>query len=398
MKNIFFIIFLVLVSCSANYKDKVAKILYIAQTESELSHKEIKKILTLHNEVIDSVLECNDTIQVIKYCDLLVNIFKKGFYSYNDSLLLKAEISLIERVIPYINDKNDYMRLCSQLIGAYTNNGQFTQVEKLVVNSFKFVEEEFGSNSFNMATLYYITAYVVQKQGNLEMALKLYNKSASIYKEVIIMATDVLDHADLTQEQIKSVKKVIEDAKKSLSDCEEAISKAPEECAKNFAEVAKLTNNYENKWLTFNYPKNWKMHEEINPFNDTIPITKEGMSIYVGQILTTFVPAVYIVKSCMPATFDTPEQWRDLSIALKSIGDENYQILSVVDSVDFNGNPAALAIFQYNSPETNDTIIQVQYCVLRTNNDVFYINKQFHPNDSLNMNLCQDIIESIQFK
>ncbi len=55
------------------------------------------------------------------------------------------------------------------------------------------------------------------------------------------MATDVLDHADLTQEQIKSVKKVIEDAKKSLSDCEEAISKAPEECAKNFAEVAKLT-------------------------------------------------------------------------------------------------------------------------------------------------------------
>ena len=73
MKNIFFIIVLVLVSCSANYKDKVAKILYIAQTESELSHKEIKKILTLHNEVIDSVLECNDTIQVIKYCDLLVN-------------------------------------------------------------------------------------------------------------------------------------------------------------------------------------------------------------------------------------------------------------------------------------------------------------------------------------
>ena len=44
--------------------------------------------------------------------------------------------------------------------------------------------------------------------------------------------------------------------------------------------------------------------------------------------MTTFVPAVYIVKSCMPATFDTPEQWRDLSIALKSIGDENYQILS----------------------------------------------------------------------
>ena len=87
-----------------------------------------------------------------------------------------------------------------------------------------------------------------------------------------------------------------------------------------------------------------------------------------------------------------------MEIALKSIGDENYQILSVVDSVDFNGNPAALAIFQYNSPETNDTIIQVQYCVLRTNNDVFYINKQFHPNDSLNMNLCQDIIESIQFK
>lgn len=402
MKKIIYllILFTSLCSCSSNYKDKVMTIVDLAQTNEALPKSTIKKILSLHHEVKDSVFCSKDTTFILSYSNLISSILEESFYSFGDTLALKEEVNILEKSVQLTTDVNDAMRVSSELIEAYANLGLFMEAERLAITQVEYVESEFGYASLNMGTLTYLMAYIMEKEGNLDMTLQFYEDASNIYKEVIALGQKFLSNPDLTAEQIEQFKSGINEANEGLKDCEIAIKKAPSECAKNLDKNINPKKEHSNKWFSIKYPKNWEVYEERNEISDSIPQMKEGLSVYVTPTLARSpnTPSVYIVKSSMIDIFSTPEGWRDLSIQLKASEDAEYKTLSIADSIDFNGNPAALAVFQVVTPETKDTIIQIQYSILRENKDLFYVNNQFYPNDTLNMNLGWDIIKSIQFK
>ena len=136
--------------------------------------------------------------------------------------------------------------------------------------------------------------------------------------------------------------------------------------------IQERLKHYENDYFSFDYPYDMTIEEEINHISDTINGLKKGLSItlYHNNLPIQFL----FVKSAMYDVFDTPEQWRDLSIQLKEIADSNYiGYYDVEDSLYFNDTPAASVTFAFKG-EHGDTLVQHQMVVLRKNKDLFFLN------------------------
>ena len=157
--------------------------------------------------------------------------------------------------------------------------------------------------------------------------------------------------------------------------------------------------NYSNEYFSINYPENWEYEEEINSEFDSIPEMSTG-------IRTTFFPksqyapfhTVCVQKSAMFYVFNTPEEWRDLSITMKNFNDEYIGTVDsmMLDSLKFGPYPAAMAGFAVDLG--GDTIIHKQLVVM-VNQDVYYLNNSFDMHDDGSMELYGDsILSTVRFK
>lgn len=155
--------------------------------------------------------------------------------------------------------------------------------------------------------------------------------------------------------------------------------------------------HYENDYFRFDYPYNMTYEEEVNNISDSIEGLKEGISI---TLYTIDSPIHFrFVKSAMFNVFDSPEQWRDLSIQLKERADSSYiGLYGLQDSLYFNDSPAASVTFAIKG-EHGDTLVQYQLVVLRENKDLFYLN-YIAPTDLFNPahEVADTVFNSFQFK
>lgn len=134
--------------------------------------------------------------------------------------------------------------------------------------------------------------------------------------------------------------------------------------------------HYSCAWFDFDYPSYLQTDEVRNTISDTIPAAKDGGEV---TIYSDYIPyGLRFVKSAMFDVFDTPEQWRDLSMKLKEYDNpnDNMSYLGVYkteDSLDFKGNPAASVY--YAALENGDTLVHYQLVVLKqTSKDLYYLN------------------------
>lgn len=157
---------------------------------------------------------------------------------------------------------------------------------------------------------------------------------------------------------------------------------------------------FENEYLSFTYPSDWEIAEEGNDLQDSTVLFKEGFSLLVAHPdnMSTGLPAVYIVKSSTFDLFETPEEWRDASIQFKQFEEDYYEVEGIIDSIYIADEPAALVIFKRVAENSQDTVIQIQHVILRENKDLYYINSQFAPSDSIGAEIGLNIITSLQFK
>lgn len=157
--------------------------------------------------------------------------------------------------------------------------------------------------------------------------------------------------------------------------------------------------NYSNEYFSINYPENWEYEEEINSEFDSIPEMSTG-------IRTTFFPksqyapfhTVCVQKSAMFYVFNSPEEWRDLTITMKNFNDEYIGTVDfmMLDSLKFGPYPAAMAGFAVDLG--GDTIIHKQLVVM-VNQDVYYLNNSFDMHDDGSMELYGDsILSTVKFK
>ena len=75
---------------------------------------------------------------------------------------------------------------------------------------------------------------------------------------------------------------------------------------------------YSNEFFSLEYPSDWDYEEEINDMADTIPAMSKGIraTFYKNNPYAPF-HTVMVQKSTMFECFETPEEWRDLSVQMK---------------------------------------------------------------------------------
>lgn len=168
----------------------------------------------------------------------------------------------------------------------------------------------------------------------------------------------------------------------------------------NTKESEDLTfNNYSNEFFSIEYPSNWDYDEEINSEFDTIPEMSKG-------IRTTFFPknpylpfhTVCVQKSAMFHCFDTPKEWRDLSVSMKNFDDQYLGTIDsmMIDSLRFGPYPASMAGFAVEVE--GDTIIHKQLVVM-VNKDVYYLNNSYDWNDNGTLQQFGDsILSTVRFR
>lgn len=134
--------------------------------------------------------------------------------------------------------------------------------------------------------------------------------------------------------------------------------------------------HYSCAWFDFDYPPYLQTDEIRNEISDTIPGLKAGGEV---TLYGEYIPyCIRLVKSSMFDAFETPEQWRNLSIETKKYGNPhtNMSYLGVyetADSLSFKGHPAASVYFA--NLENGDTIVHYQLVVLKqSTKDLYYLN------------------------
>lgn len=159
--------------------------------------------------------------------------------------------------------------------------------------------------------------------------------------------------------------------------------------------------HYTGSWFEFDYPAYMQIDEIRNEISDSISGLKEGGDVVIyGEYLPL---RMKFTKSCMFDVFESPEQWRDLSIETKFSGmadnaDSYLGVYEEQDSIDFKGNPAASVTFAVL--EDNDTIVHHQLVVMKKlSKDLFYLNV-IAPKDKYHtyINIADSILKSIALK
>lgn len=141
---------------------------------------------------------------------------------------------------------------------------------------------------------------------------------------------------------------------------------------------------YTNEFFSMAYPGSWVYEEEINDMADTVPALSKGVRVtfYDPNPGVPYL-TIAIQKSALTGWFETPEEWRDLSVELKNL-DPEYLAPNVAikkDSIMIGQYPAALAFFMV-VPQNGDTLFHKQI-VLMDGKDVYYLNNTFESNDSI---------------
>jgi hypothetical protein len=157
---------------------------------------------------------------------------------------------------------------------------------------------------------------------------------------------------------------------------------------------------YENEFFSIEFPYNWDYEEEVNDAYDTIPAMSKGVrvTLYSTNPYAAW-HTVMVQKSAMSQCFDTPEEWRDASIALKQADEQYIGVIDelVQDSLKFGKYPAAMAGFGVVT-ETGDTIIQKQMVVM-VDKELYYLNNSFDCNDDGTLEQIGDsILATVRFK
>ncbi len=139
---------------------------------------------------------------------------------------------------------------------------------------------------------------------------------------------------------------------------------------------------YTNEFFSLQYPYSWEVEEEINNMADTIPGLSKGLRATFYN-LTPYAPfhTVSVQKSAMSECFNTPEEWRDLSVGLKQFEPDYIATVDnfMLDSLKFGPYPAALAGFVVVT-EDGDTVIHKQM-VIMDGHDLYYLNNAYDWND-----------------
>lgn len=139
---------------------------------------------------------------------------------------------------------------------------------------------------------------------------------------------------------------------------------------------------YTNEFFSLQYPYNWEYEEEINDMADTIPALSKGVRATFYNP-NPYAPwhTVMVQKSAMFECFETPEEWRDLSVQMKQFEPEYIGTVDnfMVDSLQFGPYPAALAGFVVLT-EDGDTLIHKQMVVM-DGHDLYYLNNTYDWND-----------------
>lgn len=134
--------------------------------------------------------------------------------------------------------------------------------------------------------------------------------------------------------------------------------------------------HYSCAWFDFDYPSYLQTDEVRNEISDTIPGFKAGGEV---TLYGDYIPyRIRLVKSAMFDVFETPEEWRDLSMQSKKYynTDDDMSYVGVYDTEDsltFHGNPAASVCFA--ALENGDTLVHYQLVVLKkSTKDLYYLN------------------------
>ena len=139
---------------------------------------------------------------------------------------------------------------------------------------------------------------------------------------------------------------------------------------------------YSNEFFSLEYPSDWDYEEEINDMADTIPAMSKGIraTFYKNNPYAPF-HTVMVQKSTMFECFETPEEWRDLSVQMKQFSPEYIGTVDnlMLDSIQFGPYPAAMAGFVVIT-EDGDTLIHKQMVVM-DGHDLYYLNNSYDWND-----------------
>lgn len=151
---------------------------------------------------------------------------------------------------------------------------------------------------------------------------------------------------------------------------------------KKTKEVSHEDKTYSNEFFSLQYPYNWDFEEEINDMTDTIPAMSKGVRVTLYNA-NPYAPwhTVMVQKSAMFECFDTPEEWRDMSVQMKQFEPEYIGTVDnlMMDSLQFGPYPAALAGFVVLT-EDGDTLIHKQMVVMDGKN-LYYLNNTYDWND-----------------
>lgn len=135
-------------------------------------------------------------------------------------------------------------------------------------------------------------------------------------------------------------------------------------------------SHYSCAWFDFDYPPYFQVEEVRNAISDTIPAAKDGGEVILYDEICPF--RLRFVKSAMFDVFDTPEEWRDLSIQLKEYDNQDDYLIylgvyATEDSLNFQGHPAASVY--YAALADSDTLVQYQLVIMnQSTKDLYYLN------------------------
>ncbi len=172
---------------------------------------------------------------------------------------------------------------------------------------------------------------------------------------------------------------------------------------KKVEQVEKTSNEmltYENDFFTLDYPSTMVYEEDIEDNSGATPSVAKGIRVSLYDLSLDVPFVVSVQKSAFVDMFDTPEEGRDFSVALKQF-DENEDVLETVDSLmrdslTFGKYPAAMAGFLCT--ENGDTLLHKQLIVM-ANGELYYLNSTFDVHDDGTLqNIGDKILRSVKFK
>lgn len=168
---------------------------------------------------------------------------------------------------------------------------------------------------------------------------------------------------------------------------------------KNVSPSRTELKRYANEYFAIDYPSDWITSVHINNMCDTIPDASIGIELTLSpRTLHNSYHALRVQKSAMFYVFDTPEQWRDLSIEFKQNDNKYLGYIEpfIQDSLNFNGYPAAMTGFVKLS-EYGDTIVQKQLVVM-VDSTIYYLDNVFDWNDDGSLeDLGDSILSTTKF-